>query len=121
MIPIDIDFIFLYRIITMNKLNDEKTLALYCKALSHPARIHIIKYLMEKDRCICGQLVEELPLAQSTVSQHLKMLKKSGIIRGEIEGPKTCYCIDKIELKKCINLFNNQFKNGSKDLKPEDD
>jgi ArsR family transcriptional regulator len=65
-----------------------------CKALGHPARIRIIEYLKQEDRCICGEIVDTLPLAQSTVSQHLKILKKSGLVRGEIEGPCTCYCLD---------------------------
>ena len=65
-----------------------------CKALGHPARLKILKYLKEENRCICGQIVEMLPLAQSTVSQHLKSLKEAGIIKGEVEGLCTCYCID---------------------------
>ena len=73
-------------------------LALMFKALAHPARITIFKHLLEEDRCICGRIVEVLPLAQSTVSQHLKILKESGLVQGEVEGPKTCYCIDKERL-----------------------
>ena len=69
-------------------------LADYAKVLSHPARIEILQILAEKNSCICGDLVEELPLSQSTVSQHLKELKRIGIIKGEIEGKKSCYCID---------------------------
>jgi predicted transcriptional regulator len=65
-----------------------------CKALGHPARVKIIKYLKEENRCICGQIVEILPLAQSTVSQHLKSLKEAGLVRGEVEGLCNCYCID---------------------------
>ena len=65
-----------------------------CKALSHPARIRILRHLLEVDQCICGEIVEILPLAQSTVSQHLKSLKKAGLIRGEVEGPSVCYCAD---------------------------
>jgi ArsR family transcriptional regulator len=65
-----------------------------CKALGHPARIKILKYLKEENRRICGQIVEILPLAQSTVSQHLKSLKESGLVKGEVEGLCTCYCID---------------------------
>jgi len=66
-----------------------------CKALGHPARVRIVEYLKETDQCICGEIVEILPLAQSTVSQHLKILKESGLVKGEIEGPRTCYCLDK--------------------------
>jgi len=64
------------------------------KALSHPARIAIIKLLVERQACICGDIVDELPLSQSTVSQHLKELKNAGLIKGEIDGPRVCYCID---------------------------
>ena len=64
------------------------------KALSHPARIAIIKLLVKRQACICGDIVDELPLSQSTVSQHLKELKNAGLIKGEIEGPRVCYCID---------------------------
>ena len=72
------------------------------KALSHPARIKIMHVLLEKQRCVCGDIVDELPLSQSTVSQHLKELKRVGLIDGEIEGPRTCYCINgkKLEIAK---------------------
>ena len=66
-----------------------------CKALGHPARVRIVEYLREADQCICGEIVDMLPLAQSTVSQHLKILKESGLVKGEIEGPRTCYCLDR--------------------------
>src|SRR5215831_10669879 len=72
----------------------ENKLAKYAKALAHPARIAILKFLAKKQACMCGDIVEELPLSQSTVSQHLKELKDAGLIKGEIEGVKTCYCID---------------------------
>lgn len=70
------------------------TLARLAKALGHPARVAIIRLLLRRDACICGEIVEELPLAQSTVSQHLKQLKEAGLIRGEIDGPRVCYCVD---------------------------
>ena len=73
---------------------DTERLAAICKALAHPARVRIVTYLKQLDHCVCGQLVEALPLAQSTVSQHLKILKSAGVVRGEIEGPRTCYCIN---------------------------
>ena len=66
-----------------------------CKALGHPARVQIVEYLNEIEQCICGDLVGLLPLAQSTVSQHLKILKDSGLVNGEVEGPRTCYCLDR--------------------------
>ena len=72
----------------------EKRIAALAKALGHPARVAILKYLLKKNACVCGDLVDVLPLAQSTVSQHLKELKKVGILQGEIEGTSTCYCID---------------------------
>lgn len=77
---------------------DPDDFAGFCKALAHPARIRILRHLLEEDRCICGRLVEILPLAQSTVSQHLKILKEAGLVQGEVEGPKTCYCVDKERL-----------------------
>lgn len=64
------------------------------KALAHPARVAILDVLLRQKECVCGVLVDELPLAQATVSQHLKVLKDAGLIRGEIEGPRSCYCID---------------------------
>lgn len=75
-------------------LLDAESLALICKALGHPARVTIVNYLRKMDRCVCGKIVEILPLAQSTVSQHLKSLKQAGLIKGEVEGLNTCYCLD---------------------------
>ena len=85
--------------------DEDHELALTCKALAHPVRIRILRLLRQADRCICGEIVEMLPLAQSTVSQHLKILKGAGLIVGAIEGPRTCYCLDKkklVQLKKRI-------------------
>jgi DNA-binding transcriptional ArsR family regulator len=79
---------------------DQEGFALICKALSHPARIHILEYLKKQDRCICGKIVEIMPLAQSTVSQHLKCLKEAGLVTGEVDGPRTCYCLDKSIMKQ---------------------
>lgn len=73
---------------------DELRLARMFKALGNPVRLEILRQLADCQRCICGDIVAALPLAQSTVSQHLKVLKEAGLIRGEIEGPATCYCID---------------------------
>ncbi len=80
-------------------------LALSCKALGHPVRVRILQLLKQADRCICGEIVETLPLAQSTVSQHLKILKEAGLIVGEIEGPRTCYCLDKKKLARLKRLI----------------
>ena len=75
------------------------TLAVWCKALAHPARIAILRHLANRGECICGDLVLDLPLAQSTVSQHLKALKQAGLIQGEIDGPRSKYCIHKKNLR----------------------
>ncbi len=69
-------------------------LATLAKALGHPARVQIVRFLLTQESCMCGDIVEHLPLAQSTVSQHLKMLKESGLIRGTIDGPRVCYCVE---------------------------
>jgi DNA-binding transcriptional ArsR family regulator len=72
---------------------DEQELATIAKALGHPARIAILKLLAQRQACVCGELVLELPLSQSTVSQHLKELKAAGLVQGEVDGPRVCYCI----------------------------
>ena len=87
----------------------ENRVAKYAKALGHPARIAILKLLASKETCICGDIVDELPLSQSTVSQHLKELKKAGLIKGEIEGAKVCYCIDEKEWKAAQSWLNQLF------------
>lgn len=69
-------------------------LARLAKALGHPARVAILRLLLRREACVCGEIVDELPLAQSTVSQHLKQLKQAGLIRGEIDGARVCYCIE---------------------------
>jgi DNA-binding transcriptional ArsR family regulator len=92
---------------------EQNQLASLFKALSHPARVAIIEYLLRVDSCICGDIVNELPLAQPTVSQHLKELKNVGLIKGSIEGTSICYCINPIVLKK----FEDYFFNISKKLK----
>jgi ArsR family transcriptional regulator len=79
-------------------------LALLAKALGHPARVKILRLLLRKDACVCGDIVEELPLAQSTVSQHLKVLKEVGLIRGEVDGPRICYCIEPHTLRRLRSL-----------------
>ena len=83
---------------------DEEWFASACKALGHPARVKILEYLKKIDTCVCGEIVDILPLAQSTVSQHLKHLKKAGLIKGDVAGPCTCYCIDKEMLDKFRNM-----------------
>lgn len=89
---------------------EEQDLASLAKVLSHPARIAILKILAAQNACICGEIVEVLPLAQSTVSQHLKELKTAGLIKGTIEGPKSCYCINREAFEKLNQEFNSLFQ-----------
>ncbi|SMP47634.1 transcriptional regulator, ArsR family [Desulfonatronum zhilinae] len=86
-------------------MTDVQIIAQCCKALGHPARVTILLHLLQADRCVCGELVNILPLAQSTVSQHLKLLKDAGLIQGEIDGPRICYCVDKSRLTLFKNLI----------------
>lgn len=88
----------------------EYRLAELAKALSHPARIAILKLLADRNTCICGEIVDELPLAQSTVSQHLKELKACGLVQGEVDGPRSCYCIDWSAIRDLQNLLGSLFK-----------
>lgn len=85
-------------------LSPSEELAQLAKALGHPIRMAIIDLLKIKNTCICGEIVNELPLAQSTVSQHLKVLKKVGLVRGTISGPATCYCLNYETLKRFKTL-----------------
>ena len=89
----------------------EQELAEFAKALSHPARIAILKVLAQRNECICGEIVELLPLAQSTVSQHLKELKNAGLIEGTIDGPRSCYCINWKAFEKFSNDIGTLFTN----------
>jgi ArsR family transcriptional regulator len=84
---------------------DLARLAEQAQALSHPARLAILQVLARRGTCICGDLVSELPLAQATVSQHLKTLKASGLIRGEVDGPRSCYCLDSMALDRLVGDF----------------
>jgi ArsR family transcriptional regulator len=86
-------------------LSDEIILSDFARTLGHPARIAILKTLAKREECICGEIVEVLPLAQSTVSQHLKELKNMGLIQGKVNGPKSCYCIHWEQLEKYLNDF----------------
>ncbi|MCJ8167110.1 metalloregulator ArsR/SmtB family transcription factor [Pontibacter sp. E15-1] len=81
--------------------------ALLLKALGHPARVAIIEHLLKVRACICGDLVNELPLAQATVSQHLKELKNAGIIKGTVEGAAVCYCLDESAFETFAAYFSN--------------
>lgn len=95
----------------------QNKLARYAKALSHPARVAIVELLLKKQACVCGDIVDELPLSQSTVSQHLKELKEAGLIKGDIEGVKVCYCIDEKEWQQAkqylATFFNTPLQKAS--------
>jgi len=87
--------------------DEELQIAKYAKALSHPARVAILKLLYRKQVCICGDIVDEIPLSQSTVSQHLKELKDAGLVKGDIDGVKVCYCINEDEWNNARRYFSN--------------
>jgi ArsR family transcriptional regulator len=80
-------------------------LAALTKALGHPVRIQILRLLARRDSCVCGDIVEELPLAQSTVSEHLRILKSVKLVRGEVDGPRTCYCLEPRTLRRLRALI----------------
>jgi ArsR family transcriptional regulator len=88
---------------------DEQELAELAKALAHPARIAILKELARRNTCICGEIVEVLPLAQSTVSQHLKELQQAGLIQGTVDGAKSCYCINRATFQKFERMLESFF------------
>lgn len=81
-------------------MKERDQFSLVCKALGNPLRLKIVRHLMRVDRCICGEVVDILPIAQATVSQHLNVLKEAGLIKGEIVGPSTCYCINRETIER---------------------
>ena len=87
--------------------DDSLKVADFAKAISHPARVEILKILAQKNSCICGEIVLEIPLAQSTVSQHLKELKDAGLISGVIDGPRSCYCLNIEGIARMSALFGD--------------
>ena len=87
---------------SISRLDEE--LAALARALSHPARVAIVRHLAERGTCICGEIVSVLPLAQATVSQHLKVLKEAGLVQGEVDGPRTCYCVNPETVKRFQSL-----------------
>ena len=92
---------------------EQNALATLGKTLGHPARIAILQYMIKNRTCIVGDLTRELPLSQSSISQHLKELKMIGLIKGEIEGPSVCYCINEkmmLELTGTLNEFIKEIK-----------
>lgn len=88
----------------------QNDLAILARALGHPARIAILQLLIRSKACICGDIVDEIPLSQSTVSQHLKELRKAGLIKGNIDGPSVCYCIDEQAWRKAGAMINDLFE-----------
>ena len=111
---IEVDIVILRYInmgITKSELfkKRQNRIANLAKAFDHPARVAIIEYLLSNQTCICNDLVNELPLSQSTITQHLKELKLIGIIKGEIEGPKVNYCIDEKVWEEAKDMFINMF------------
>lgn len=74
-------------------------------AVAHPARVRILRLLISREACVCGEIVDELPLAQSTVSQHLKILKEAGLVEGEVDGPKVCYCVNRAKLDELKSMI----------------
>jgi len=84
---------------------DAQRLADLAWAVAHPARVRILRLLLDRTSCVCGEIVDQLPLAQSTVSQHLKILKQSGLIQGNVDGPKVCYCVDREKLAELKSLI----------------
>lgn len=95
----------------------QNKLANYAKALAHPARIAILELLLKKQSCVCGDIVDDLPLSQSTVSQHLKELKDAGLIKGDTEGAKVCYCIDEKEWTNAKTYLNTLFDTFTNKIK----
>lgn len=85
----------------------EELLAKLAWAIAHPARVRLLKILLAKSACVCGELVDAMPLSQSTVSQHLKILKEAGLVQGEIDGPKVCYCVNKHGLARLKELVGD--------------
>jgi ArsR family transcriptional regulator len=90
---------------TADSTENDQVLAQLAWAVAHPARVRLLRLLIAKSACVCGELVELMPLAQSTVSQHLKILKEAGLIQGEVDGPKVCYCVNPDGLARLKELI----------------
>lgn len=91
----------------------DEELAALAKAIGHPARVQILRLLVRRSSCVCGDIVDELPLAQATVSQHLKVLKDAGLIRGEVDGPRVCWCIEPRALRRLKALIGGLYWPGA--------
>lgn len=102
---------------TTHYTDQQNDIATYAKALGHPARVAILEFLLKQKSCICGDIVDELPLAQPTVSQHLKELKQAGLIKGNVEGNSICYCIDEKTLGKLMIYLNQWISSLNKNIK----
>jgi ArsR family transcriptional regulator, arsenate/arsenite/antimonite-responsive transcriptional repressor len=89
------------------ELEPDEEIARLAKAVAHPARVKILRFLMEREECMAGAIADELPLAQSTVSQHLKVLREAGLIHGEVDGPRICYCADATRIERLQVLLAN--------------
>ena len=87
------------------ELDSDEQLARLARGVAHPLRVRILRLLMERGQCVCGDIVDEVPRAQSTVSQHLKVLKESGLIHGEVEPPRVCYCVNEEGVRKLKDLI----------------
>jgi ArsR family transcriptional regulator len=94
---------------TESDMKDFESLALTCKAISHPARLAILQTLAQRGACICGEIVDLMPLSQATVSQHLKILREAGLITGEIDGSRSCYCINRETMTVIRERFGQLF------------
>lgn len=94
------------KIVSLPEDGSAEKLAELVWAIAHPMRVRIVRMLMKQESCVCGEIVDALPISQSTVSQHLKVLKESGLVRGEVEGPKVCYCIDRKTLRELKKLVS---------------
>ena len=93
--------------VTLPQVAHAEELAKLAWAIAHPARVRIVQLLLSRTSCVCGEIVDQMPLAQSTVSQHLKILKESGLVQGEIDGPRICYCINQKVLKQLRKLIGD--------------
>ena len=90
--------------------DQQNEISLFAKVFGHPARVAILQHLFKINACVCGDLVDVLPLSQSTVSQHLKELKKAGIIKGDVEGTSVCYCLNEKIWNQGLGMLNSFFK-----------
>jgi ArsR family transcriptional regulator len=97
----------------------DEEIARYAKALGHPARVKILRFLLEQDECMAGAIADVLPLAQSTVSQHLKVLREAGLIHGEVDGLRICYCVDATRLGHLRELLDRLTPAGAGCVEPE--